>query len=444
MSKEVRISETIIPSFHEVFSAEHYIDLIVTSGRAGTKSSYASIESVYEIINGYGSVVVMRKNHNKLRKTVFTETKRAITRLGLNLSDFKITVSPMQITYIKNGASIFFTDSDHPDDTKGMIDDKYAITLVVADEVTEFFTKGAGDDELKNIKATFIRGGADRFRMLYMYNPPKNHKAPVNTWALDMEKRPTTVRKHVDYRDVPTEWVGKRLVEEAERDKFYDEKMYNWLWLGQSTGLDELIYYMYDEEKHIKPYAGDKLAHIGIGVDYGQMNATTFQAFGINIRNKELQGIDEYYHSGRDTGKQGSPSEYAQHLNTFIKQVEKRTGQRVQFVAIDPSASGMIAEINRQFPNIKIVKADNAVTKGINRVQGLMTYEAIKLDPKQVNLNEEMYLYEWDMKSVERGKEQPIKDHDHAQDALRYYVMAVWRYMQKLLPTLRNMEKEEE
>lgn len=441
--KTINISDVIIKPYHEVFSTNFYQDLILTSGRAGTKSSFFAIESIYEIINGFGSVVVLRKNHNKLRKTVFPETLVAIKRLGLQESDFKITVSPMKITYKGNGASVLFTGSDNPDDTKGMIDDKFPISLVGIDEVTEFFTKGEGDDELRNIKATFIRGGGSRFRMMYMFNPPKNPKAPVNEWASEMAKRPLTVLKRVDYRDVPKDWLGDNLIREAETDRQFDEKLYNWLWLGQSTGLDELIYYMFDEQKHIQEYKRGKLAHIGVGVDYGQMNATTFQAFGIDVMHKRLQGLGEYYHSGRDTGKQGSPSEYAKALNTFIQQTEDKVKQRVQFVAIDPSASGMIAEIHRQFPHIKIVKPDNSVIKGINRVQSLMTYNAVVLSPKQKELIGEMYLYEWDMKSVERGKEQPIKDNDHAQDAFRYYTMTIWKYMQKLLPRLRNLEKEE-
>ena len=36
-----------------------------------------------------GSVVVLRKFHNKLKKTVFKECLRAITRLGYNKNEFK-------------------------------------------------------------------------------------------------------------------------------------------------------------------------------------------------------------------------------------------------------------------------------------------------------------------------------------------------------------------
>ena len=69
------------------------------------------------------SEVVIRKRHNKLRKTIYKEIKRAIKRLGIPESKFKITVSPMEVTYKPNGNTIYFTGSDSIDDTKGIIDE---------------------------------------------------------------------------------------------------------------------------------------------------------------------------------------------------------------------------------------------------------------------------------------------------------------------------------
>ena len=78
----------------------------------------------------------MRKFHNKLKKTVFAECKRAISRLHIPKNKFKITVSPMQITYLPTGNTIYFTGNDSIDDTKGMIDEDRPIVLVELDELT--------------------------------------------------------------------------------------------------------------------------------------------------------------------------------------------------------------------------------------------------------------------------------------------------------------------
>ena len=156
---QIRISDLIIEKFWDVFNDDEHTHKILTSGRAGTKSSEAAIETVFKIVQDIdGSAVVIRKRHNKLRKTVYKEIKRAIKRLGLDERLFKITVSPMEITFLENGNTIYFTGSDNIDDTKGIIDESKPIKLVLIDEVNEFFEQGEGEDELQNIEATFIRG----------------------------------------------------------------------------------------------------------------------------------------------------------------------------------------------------------------------------------------------------------------------------------------------
>ena len=157
--KQVRISETIIPKYHGIFNNRTYKHIILTSGRAGTKSSFAGVRGIYQVVGDpSGSVVVLRKRHNKLRKTVYKEMLRGINRLGIPKNRFWITKSPMEITYKKHGTTMYFAGSDGIDDTKGIIDEDKPIKLVILDELTEFFDDGEGEDELLNIEATFARG----------------------------------------------------------------------------------------------------------------------------------------------------------------------------------------------------------------------------------------------------------------------------------------------
>ena len=216
----MRISELIIPKYLPIFNDTRHKHIILTSGRAGTKSSYAAIRTDYQIIaDPHGSAVVLRKHHNKLRKTVYKEMLRGINRLQIPKKRFSITKSPMEITYRKHDTTIYFSGSDGIDDTKGIIDEDKPIKLVVIDEATEFFDDGEGEDELANIEATFVRGNSAGFQMLYLYNPPKNPNAPVNVWCKKMEQRPDCIHIHTDYRDVPEEWLGRDLIAAAETMK---------------------------------------------------------------------------------------------------------------------------------------------------------------------------------------------------------------------------------
>ena len=62
--KQVRISKIIIPKYQAIFNNRTYKHIILTSGRAGTKSSFAGVRGIYQLVNdGSGSVVVLRKRH---------------------------------------------------------------------------------------------------------------------------------------------------------------------------------------------------------------------------------------------------------------------------------------------------------------------------------------------------------------------------------------------
>lgn len=252
-----------------------------------------------------------------------------------------------------------------------------------------------------------------------------------------MEQRPDCVHIHTTYKDVPREWLGGDLIESAEIMAQLDPKRYRWIWLGEATGIDETIYYMFSES-HIQEPAQKHYGLIGIGGDYGQQNATTFQAFGIDEYNQKFQGLGEYYHSGRESGTQKSPSEYAGDLMDFIGTLAERYGCEHFCVYLDPSASGLAEEIRRQIRScpywVVLRQAENDVALGINRVQRLLTFGILQVCQEQPEAIGEFRTYEYDKKSIERGKEEPVKIGDHCMDAIRYVVMGTWIRLKRFLP----------
>lgn len=446
-AKQVRISDIVIPKFLTLFNDRHK-HIIITSGRAGTKSSYAAIRADYQLISSEpGSVVVLRKHHNKLRKTVYKEMIRGINRLGLVKSRFRIGKSPMEIEYRKTGNAMFFAGSDGIDDTKGIIDEDKPIKLVILDELTEFFDDGEGEDELSNIEATFVRGNSGGFQMLYLYNPPKNPNAPINEWCRKMEKRSDCIHVHVTYKDVPQEWLGQDLIESAEAMKAADEKMYRWIWGGESIGVDELIYYMFGNHNIAAPDRNRVYRTIIAGGDYGQQNATTFQFYGVDDYRKQFTGLKEYYHSGRETGKQKSPSEYAKDFIGQLDALARKWKAGVFYLYLDPSARGLKEEIRRAYAehdctyDLLLKDAKNDVALGISRVQKCLAFDIMTVNPAQEQCIREYGLYEYDRKSIERGKEEPVKINDHCMDATRYAVMGAWNWLKGWLPEEPHEEK---
>lgn len=425
------------------------------------------MRAMMDITSSECAVVIMRKRHNKLKKTVYKEVLRAMTRLKMPKSEFKITSTPMQITYLKNGSTIYFAGNDNIDDTKGIIDENYPIKRVMIDEVSEFFDFGEGEDEIDQIEATFVRGNDDMFIMEMYFNPPKNKNAPVMKWLEKQNKRTDTIHIHTDYMDVPVKWLGNSLINIANQMKEIDYDQYRWVWLGESVGVSDLIFYMFDEDKHVKePPQGETLSTYTIGIDYGQLNATTFQCFAIDNERGKVVGIDEYYHSGRDSidisdidknpiteydrwkqkvdldcGKQKTPSDYALDFKMFTEHIEEEYNCKVETVVIDPSARGLAEEIKRIMPNLRFFSNKDAGVKinfvklGLSRVQKLFRYDILEISPKQKHVIKELGLYQYEEKSIERGEEKPLKENDHTMDSLRYVIMALWRtYIKKHLP----------
>lgn len=281
--------------------------------------------------------------------------------------------------------------------------------------------------------------------MIYLYNPPKNPNAPINQWCKKMEQREDCIHIHTDYRDVPVEWLGQDLIDSAEAMKKSDPKMYRWIWLGEPTGVDELIYYMFSD-RHRQKSNRQKYKIIGIGVDYGQQNATTYQAAGLNMDKGQLDGLKEYYHSGRESGKQRSPSDYARDLGDMLDELHEDYQCSIFYVFIDPSAAGLAEEVKRIVKTkpfqVTVKAAENDVALGISRVQKLLIFDVLQVSPNQQNLVREFGTYEYDKKALERGKEVPIKIDDHCLDALRYLVMGLWKKLKYFLPKAERGEND--
>ena len=68
-------------------------------------------------------------------------------------------------------------------------------------------------------------------------------------------------------------------------------------------------------------------------------------------------------------------------------------------------------------------------------MQKTLAFDILSVSPDQENLIRELGIYEYDKKSIEKGKEVPIKENDHCCDATRYAVMEAWTYIKRWLPS---------
>lgn len=181
-----------------------------------------------------------------------------------------------------------------------------------------------------------------------------------------------------------------------------------------------IIYDMFSEYRHVrklKDFAGQLIGHNRyVSCDYGTQNATVFLLW-----EKGLDGVwyctREYYYSGRDTGKQKTDSQYADDLEKWLN------GTRIRGIIVDPAAASFIAELRKR--GYKVVKAKNDVEYGIRLVSTLLNLGKIVFEEGCVNTRKEFASYIWDEKAAERGEDKPVKQFDHAMDALRYFCYTI-------------------
>lgn len=191
------------------------------------------------------------------------------------------------------------------------------------------------------------------------------------------------------------------------------KRMVKGLWVSADGAIYDNFSGTPDQIKRIEGYAPDYRL---LGVDWGVQNATAFLLVGVNIvgGRAHLHVEKEYYHSGRDSGRQKSTSDYARDMREFIGDL------KVRAIVIDPSACALKIDVRRQIAGVPLKDASNAVVDGIQTVYNMVESGELSFDPSCKNLTDEMYGYMWDEASAQRGEDKPSKVDDHGMDALRY------------------------
>lgn len=240
------------------------------------------------------------------------------------------------------------------------------------------------------------------------------------------------------YHWFKTEWIDKREEKHllylhftmddnlslSEKIKARYRSMYTGVFyrryiLGLWAMAEGIIYDMFDTAKHVISSLADLTnTNYYVSCDYGTQNATVFLLW-CKERSGRWVCCREYYYSGRDEEKQKTDTEYADDLERWLD------GIKPVKIVIDPSAASFIAELKKRGYAIK--KAKNDVLDGIRFVASLLNQGKIAISDQCQNTIKEFGSYIWDQKASERGEDKPVKQHDHAMDALRYFCYTIIR-----------------
>lgn len=213
-----------------------------------------------------------------------------------------------------------------------------------------------------------------------------------------------------DNPHIPVEEIEKAKLELTE-DRFYQEYM------ADFRKMEGLVYKEFDRDRHVfnaTEFEAEQDTSFSwnqfvVGVDYGFTNpAAVIQIF------EDSTGcfyvMDEMYERGKTDME----------VNEYVAALKP------QKVYPDPAAAGAIADLKRKLPHAvrEVVKGKDSIKNGIDRVRELFKADKLKIASRCTNVIVELETYSYpDKKPGKNEYEDPIKENDHAMDALRYPLM---------------------
>lgn len=224
--------------------------------------------------------------------------------------------------------------------------------------------------------------------------------------------REGTQHLHFQLEDNPT-LSEKQIAQTKEKytGVFYDRYI-----LGLWVLAEGLIYPMFNDSCISETAPRDYSEYI-VSMDYGIQNPTAMILWG--KYDGVWYAVKEFYHSGRETGQQRTDQQYYDELDALAGDLPVRK------LIIDPSATSFIALCNQK-KRFHVWKANNDVVDGIQHTASCLQDGTIKINSCCKRTIQEFGLYSWDDKA---GEDKPIKENDHAMDAVRYFVNTtqIWR-----------------
>lgn len=361
-------------------------------GRGSGKTKFILQKLLIKGLKEKRLILLMRKQTNKLRDSVWKEALQVIEEFKLT-AYFDVNKTEFRITCNINGTEFKCLGLDEPEKIKGFAN----ISDVLLDEVTEFTPEDIEliDGTLRSQKYNlplqiyFAFNPISKANFVYKYFGFDTGIAPDNTFIIK-----TT------YLDNPYLDESYKARMEALKQRNYNR------WcveaMGNFVSLDKLVYTNW-KQGVIDNIDGWALI---CGLDFGYINdASAFICSYINTETKQLYIFKEHYEHHL--------------LNDAIAAMIIYKGFGKEQIIADSAEQKSIEEIKRLgVPRIKAAtKGKGSILQGIQKIQ---QYD-ITVNPECENTIIELENYSW-IKDKITGEyiNTPIDSYNHCLDALRY------------------------
>ncbi|MEE1235043.1 MAG: PBSX family phage terminase large subunit, partial [Bacteroidaceae bacterium] len=320
--------------------------------------------------------------------------------------EFEYKVSPLEIRYKKTGQTIYFRGLDDETKLKSIKPEFGYIGILWFEELDQF----SGPEEVRNIRQSAIRGGESAW-VFKSFNPPKTKDNWANKYV--NEPNPNMLVHSSTYKDVPSEWLGRPFIEEAEHLKEVNPDAYEHEYDGVPNGNGGNVF----DKLSIRTITDEEIARfdrIYQGVDWGWFpDPFAFVRLHYDAARETIYILDEIY-ANKLSNEQSA-----------VKIKEK--GYTDAYITCDSAEHKSTADYRALgLPAKDAVKGPGSVEYGMKWLQR----RKIVIDPARTpNAHREFTNYEY-----ERNKNGDIisgypDENNHAIDAVRYALERVFRRM---------------
>lgn len=345
------------------------------------------------------NLVVFRKTYRTIKDSCFTDLKWALDRIGV-LSDWNITLSPLEMTRKNTGQKILFRGLDDVLKITSITVEKGTLCWAWLEEAYEVMK----EDDF-NILDESIRGEcpAPLFKQWTITFNPWNEHHWLKKRFFDAPPDPDIIALTTNY--MCNEWLDAADIKVFEDMKKRNPRRYAVAGLGGWGIVDGLIYENWKEEAfdidEVRKRPGMVSA---FGMDFGYTNDPSTLFCGLlDVQNKQLFVFDEMYEKGMS--------------NKRIADMIQEMGYGKERITADSAEPKSIDELKSLGLRVKgAMKGKDSIQNGIQWIQDL----EIIIHPRCVNFLTEISNYTWDTDKFGTKLNVPIDDFNHLMDAMRY------------------------
>lgn len=386
-----------------------YYDL--TGGRGSLKSSCVSVEIIYNMMkkeNKNKHAVIYRKVGDTLETSVFSQIEWAIDILGVSRL-WKLTKSPMRAEYLPTGQKIIFKGLDKAAKSKSIKVPFGYIGYLWFEEFDEF----SGEEEIRKVQQSVIRGGND-FVVFKSMNPPKSRQNWANDYIEKEKLREDVLVSQTTYLTSPKEWLGQQFIDDAEWLKMVNPKAYEHEYLGIPIGNGTEVF----DNLEIRQITDEEIARFDRlyrGVDWGWFP----DPFHYGCMHYDAARMILYIFEEFRTNKMRNSE-----TGKILK--DKFNLGRYDVVTCDSAENKSIADYRSYGINARGAdKGPDSVRYGMKWLQSLIK---IVIDPVRCpETSEEFKKYEYELDKEGNPTSVYPDANNHSIDMTRYAMERVWK-----------------